>query len=1406
MESKLSDFIANEIFQNKGEEDLQNVFSSTSIHDLVDYLSDIIISQQSIISIRAALHMFNLLDQIEEKSKKFYYEKIYLKLITQFKEYEGENIQIQAEILGALLRRYCNYLSVQDFDLLSLILAQRKRKMIKGLILLKEITSYKEWFKHLQVNNLNLTDTLQFFYKPGQAVIHGVCEIINALINKWEKKAQKETKNSKKGFKLKQEFEDQDINLLVTVCFVQLQNQMTDNQKKKVFPLIITHISSSQFIEEDKDLLFNYLNFLKSCDKNFFLKREQHVFKKLHLLIRMYEIQELKQIEENQIDNDKKKFLEEISLEIKILEANKYLSVQLGMFVFEETIERSLGKQCKFIPEMIDFMFSLCELDSITVEEKSENRFENTQNKFDSENQNSIKSNSPELDQAFIDFQYQLETINQSSKKILMNDFIFNKIVNNVKKIGQGVQSLSNNVEIIYSGQEIRTLVGCYNMLFFQTKFNVEAIRSILATLTKFIGSHLKNIYVQCYVIRFLYQIANTAINYIAPFHSSYMDIIIGILQNKQNQSLRQSIISISFLDRVVFKIVYEEDFALFDYIPKLYEICLNDFSSPSFTQQSPLYQESILNIINSILHKKKIEYYIKQYVQRSKEIFFSQVEKKEDHLNQNKIEIETENKQSIVPALPHSTTNLSCLSSLAKMVMKSQHCKDDDLVNRVKHLLRQYANELYQGKFDDQIVPRTQIYQFIYSISIELLNDQNLIDELFLKMYSHILADCQVLTNVKLIRKNKNLEQEEINFNNIINAFPQQAQNVQLPNQFQNALAQHLNQAFQNGQINQNLMQNINVVLNVNNNNNQNQQNQDQQNNNQNQQNENEGSENEYEDQISEQSEGVQQDQNENQEDLNEMQGFHFNGNEENEDEMQEEIDLEEGYEQVYFEQPNPELFALKSNALYILGEFIQECPKIVMEYKKFEIMKVLHEISVNDREENQIMYMSYQTLGQMFKCIQQYFTLYYPHLYFKNKDIIPEECFLSEEANVEYSPIFQIFLDQINNLDKLNEDNIHEELLYKLSYVLRNIDFATKRTFFFDIFNTIKHNIIKTYSLLQAGLMDKQMECLQIIYKAYPSQLQNNFQKIWKIIEANIFNQKTSQETNENYEEGEDNNQEGEEEEEEEMDKENCDENSSENEDIEEEVDEEEEGEQNMNLNKLDLDLSIISSTIGYTSHFIKYDKCVYPIVSKTINQLIFNKIFMKDEILLRNCIFYINVVTRYCFDIIQPDVFKQLFSIIGQVIQSKDIDDYDEKGTVENILTTYALMATKLLANKPPKNFSEEDLAPFNILFKIVPFEDDHSEMKRVIQIGNFLYDADQPIIQQNLLKLVQSTIQMINEPSRYRIKQKGEPYYFIFYKKLESKFPQTKQIAKNIIDQNKNNLFKEKDQLLKKLNIN
>ncbi|EAR94728.2 hypothetical protein TTHERM_00671960 (macronuclear) [Tetrahymena thermophila SB210] len=328
-----------------------------------------------------------------------------------------------------------------------------------------------------------------------------------------------------------------------------------------------------------------------------------------------------------------------------------------------------------------------------------------------------------------------------------------------------------------------------------------------------------------------------------------------------------------------------------------------------------------------------------------------------------------------------------------------------------------------------------------------------------------------------------------------------------------------------------------------------------------------------------------------------------------------------------------------------------------------------------------------------------------------------------------------------------------------------------------------------MKTYSLLQAGLMDKQMECLQIIYKAYPSQLQNNFQKIWRIIEANIFNQKTSQESDENDngdEDGEeDQNQDQEGGAEEEKDQEDLDQNSSEYEDIEEE----ELDEQDMNLNKLDLDLSIISSTIGYTSHFIKYDKCVYSIVSKNINQLIFNKMIMKDEILLRNCIFYIN----------------QLFQIVGQVIQSKKIEDYDEKGTIENILTTYALMATKLLANKPPKTFTNEDLAPFNTLFQIVPFEDDHAEMKRVIQITNFLFDAEQPLIQQNLFKLVQSTIQMVNEPSRYRIKQKSEPYYLIFYKKLESKYPQTKQIAINIIDQNKNNIFKEKDQLLKKLNI-
>lgn len=69
----------------------------------------------------------------------------------------------------------------------------------------------------------------------------------------------------------------------------------------------------------------------------------------------------------------------------------------------------------------------------------------------------------------------------------------------------------------------------------------------------------------------------------------------------------------------------------------------------------------------------------------------------------------------------------------------------------------------------------------------------------------------------------------------------------------------------------------------------------------------------------------------------------------------------------------------------------------------------------------------------------------------------------------------------------------------------------------------------------------------------------------------------------------------------------------------------------------------MSIISSTIGYASHFIKYDKCAYPIVSKTINKIILNKTLIEDEILLRNCIYYVNVVTRYCYDVIEPSEYK-------------------------------------------------------------------------------------------------------------------------------------------------------------------
>ena len=78
-----------------------------------------------------------------------------------------------------------------------------------------------------------------------------------------------------------------------------------------------------------------------------------------------------------------------------------------------------------------------------------------------------------------------------------------------------------------------------------------------------------------------------------------------------------------------------------------------------------------------------------------------------------------------------------------------------------------------------------------------------------------------------------------------------------------------------------------------------------------------------------------------------------------------EEDHDDEEFYEQFYFDPPNEELLDLKSHALYLLGDFMEVCVELVMDYKKFEIVNVLKNNSLKAREENNIIYMNYQTIG---------------------------------------------------------------------------------------------------------------------------------------------------------------------------------------------------------------------------------------------------------------------------------------------------------------------------------------------------------------------------------------------------------------------------------------------------------
>jgi len=82
------------------------------------------------------------------------------------------------------------------------------------------------------------------------------------------------------------------------------------------------------------------------------------------------------------------------------------------------------------------------------------------------------------------------------------------------------------------------------------------------------------------------------------------------------------------------------------------------------------------------------------------------------------------------------------------------------------------------------------------------------------------------------------------------------------------------------------------------------------------------------------------------------------------------------------------------------------------------------------------------------MLLCAHTYFSKFHSELYLTpvnnnsaESKKLPKTV-ISEEARVELDPLVVLTLASIDNLDKVNDDNIHEEMLAKLSYVLRHLD----------------------------------------------------------------------------------------------------------------------------------------------------------------------------------------------------------------------------------------------------------------------------------------------------------------------------------------------------------------------------
>ncbi|KAL4474232.1 hypothetical protein ABPG72_011141 [Tetrahymena utriculariae] len=1224
-----------------------------------------------------------------------------------------------------------------------MILAPQRWKKINGLILAKEITSQSQIMKSLTSNSVHSLDSLQYSFLFKQVSVKGQSDIIDALINKWEKKPEDlQNKDDKKDIKEKY----YDINLLITCCLVQLQNEMNEKQKKKAFSLVITQINSQEYLEDEKDLLYQFLSFLKASDKNFLNKREKIILRKLKILLDMYENKIITNLE--QLD----------TYQLSISQINQKYSLQISIIILKQVLDQHLKQNCGFIPELVELIFSISENLNI-FEETEEN----------------------------LNFCYYFKIFNQNQKKTLLNDQVFIKMLTNIKEAGQGVQNKNDPNKIGYSDEQIRKIQGTYTLLFVYIENNQDYFSLIARKIFNYIQFHLKNPQIVCFAVKALHGIAQYAFNSIICLNQFYMDYLLDIFQNETGISNSKVILIIEHFIQLIMFVDNQQNFYFYEYIPRLFEICMKQYSSSSFRSQPYQYQSLIQDLIVNILSKEKVEYYIQNLLQPSVDVFFSNISQSQAELDKYQSQSNIEDEEQI-KSICNQINHIKCLCSLANMYTQTQNLKNDDLVSKVKKLLMLFANQVSEGKFDNSIVCRLNLYLLFQSLNIKQLDDQDFVDEIFLKLYATILADCQHQTNFQVQYKNLDEIQKQEDEEN--------------------------------------------------------------------------------------QSEG--------------------------DDNLNEESDEEE----VFLIQPDVHLANLKQCALQQLGQFIEQCPKIVMEHKKFEIVQVLHQISINNLENHFISLENFIELGQVLKCIQINFQKYYPNLYLNNHN--NKSCsnkFLSNESKLEYTPIFQIILKDYTNINRQNLRDTFVFTAQQFYSIVQKLDIETRRTYFNQIYQAIKFHIKQTLDILSPHLIQWHICTIRFLYKAYPTQIKITFLKIWQLISYKAFNQQAKSkyyqddgdddydewqsnfqidekheyqdeqspkhqqliiheqdqhyqidqqedENNSNEVEGEENV--GKEEKEEEyIDQEQDQINEEQQQIIEEEKEEEintnkdeeyykdyeeeqiddnhyektnnnedektcnqkesqgknlDKSDREQDLNLIGLDTTVVSDTIRCISYLIKYDKYVYQVVSSKINRIILNKIFFEDSIIQRNCLYYLNKVTRFCFDSVEKDTFKQLFKVVKQLLESKELKDESNRDIVENIYITFCLMAIKLLENKQSEELCDENMMiPFNNIFQAIPFQENQQEMKRFIQICEYLLEFNAKIILQNLQKLSQCIIFMINQPMRYKIFQKDEHQYKEFFDKLVQKFPQVKSIAQRIINLNLENVFFEKEQLLKKLDI-